>query len=67
MIAFASRIFVVWLSGFLWSSGWINDEIQQMLTTDPEIADAVQVVLSGVVAGIWWAWWRLAKRFGWAT
>lgn len=67
MVAFVSRLFLLWLSGWLLSSGWINDELQQMLLTDPNIADALQVVLSGVAAGAWWAWWRLAKRWGWAT
>lgn len=67
MVALFSRILIMWLSGFLMSSGWINDELQQMLTTDPDITDAVQVAMSGAAAGVWWAWWRLAKRFGWST
>ena len=67
MVAFVSRILLLWLSGWLMSSGWINDELQQMLLTDPSVADALQVALSGVAAGVWWAWWRLAKRWGLTT
>lgn len=67
MLAFISRMLLFWLSGFLMSSGWINDELQRMLLTDPGIADALQTALSGVFAGLWFAWWRLAKRWGWTT
>lgn len=67
MVAFISRLALVWLSGFLMSSGWINDELQQMLLTDPAIADAIQVALSGVSMGAWLGFWKLAKRWGWAT
>jgi len=67
MVAFVSRILLLWLSGWLMSSGWINDELQQMLLTDPDVAGALQVALSGATAGIWWAWWRLAKRWGLTT
>jgi hypothetical protein len=67
MVAFASRIFIVWFSGVLFSSGWLNEELQQMLLTDPAIADAVQVALSAVTMGLWGFAWKLAKRWGWAT
>ena len=67
MVVFISRVLLLWLSGWLLSSGWINDELQQMLLTDPAITDALQIALSGAAAGVWWAWWRLAKRWGWAT
>lgn len=67
MVVFISRVLLLWLSGWLLSSGWINDELQQMLLTDPTITDALQIALSGAAAGVWWAWWRLAKRWGWAT
>jgi hypothetical protein len=67
MNALFSRLTVLWLSGFLMGSGWINEEIQQMLLTDPAITDALQVSISAIAAGIWLGMWRLAKRFGWAT
>ena len=67
MAAFVSRLFLIWLSGWLMSSGWINDELQQMLLTDPAIADAIQVVLSGAAMGAWFGFWRFAKARGWTT
>lgn len=67
MTIFVSRLFLLWLSGFLMSSGWINDELQQMLLTDPSIADALQIALSGVSAAAWLGLWRLAKHMGWTT
>lgn len=62
-----ARILLVWLAGFLFASGRINEEIRDILTTDMEAAALVQTFLSGLVTGIWWAWWRLAKRWGWHT
>lgn len=67
MAALASRIFIVWLSGVLYSSGWLNEELQQLLLTDPAVADAVQVALSGAAMGAWFGFWKLAKRWGWTT
>lgn len=67
MVAFISRLALVWLSGWLYSSGWLNDELQQMLLNDPSIADATQVALSGVSMAAWLGFWRLAKRWGWTT
>lgn len=67
MAAFITRLLLIWLSGWLMSSGWINDELQQMLLTDPAIADALQVALSGVAMGAWFGFWRFAKARGWTT
>jgi len=67
MTVFITRLFLLWLSGFLMSSGWINVELQQMLLTDQSIADAIQVVLSAVSASAWLGLWRLAKHMGWTT
>lgn len=67
MAAFITRLLLIWLSGWLYSSGWLNEELQQMLLTDPAIADALQVGLSGVAMGAWYGFWRLAKRWGWTT
>lgn len=62
-----ARIILYIIAGNLMASGWINDELRMVLTTDEEVAAAVQVALAGIVSGISWAWWRLAKRFGWKT
>lgn len=62
-----ARILLVWLAGYLFASGWINEELRDILTTDAEAAALAQATLSGFVTGLWWVWWRLAKRFGWRT
>jgi len=67
MVAFASRLLLLWLSGWLMSSGWINDELQQTLLTDPAITDALQALLSLIFAGAWGVWWKYAKSRGWKT
>lgn len=61
------RIVLYVAAGWLSNSGYINEEIKSLITNDPEVAFGVQVALSGMIAGATAAWWRLAKRFGWAT
>lgn len=61
------RIFLVWLAGYLFASGAINESLMRTLATDAEVAALVQAGLSAAVTGIWALWWRLAKRFGWST
>jgi hypothetical protein len=67
MTELVARLFILWLSGFLMGSGWINEEIRNQITNDPAIATAVQTALSFVAGLIWLGLWRLAKRFGWKT
>ena len=62
-----ARILLVWLAGYLFASGWINEALRDILTADVEAAALAQAALSGFVTGLWWLWWRLAKRFGWRT
>lgn len=60
------RIILYIISGWLMSSGRINAELRDMLN-DPQAADMLQPVFGTLVAGSSWVWWRIAKRFGWAT
>lgn len=61
------RIILYILAGWLFASGHINDEIRQLMTTDPDVAALVQAGIAAVTAGVSWLWWQLAKRFGWST
>lgn len=61
------RIALYLIAGWLFSSGYISDEVKRMITDDPEVAAGVQVAVSAVVAGGSVLWWRIAKRFGWST
>ena len=67
LMAIVARILLVWLAGYLFASGRINEELRDILTTNAEAAALVQAALSGFVTGLWWLWWRLAKRMGWRT
>jgi hypothetical protein len=62
-----ARILLVWLAGYLFASGRINEEIRDILTTDPDAAALAQAALSGLFTLLWWGWWRLAKRMKWHT
>lgn len=61
------RILLYIVSGWLMSSGWINDELRQSLVSDPEAALLVQAAISGAVSGAAFGWRAAAKKFGWAT
>jgi hypothetical protein len=60
------RIGLYILSGYLLNKG-LPPQLADMLTNDPSVADAVSTVLAAVAAGGSLLWWRMAKRFGWAT
>ncbi|WP_319519710.1 hypothetical protein [uncultured Martelella sp.] len=61
------RILLYIVSGWMVSSGLINEEVKRIITTDPAVADGVQLVLAGLVSSISLYWWKLARRFGWKT
>lgn len=62
-----ARILLFILAGYLAGSGWISEEIKNMLTNDPEVAIAVQTALAALVTGAGYAWRWVAKRLGWST
>lgn len=66
-MAILARILLVWLAGYLFASGRINEELRDLLTTDARAAALIQTALSGAATGLWWVWWRLAKKCGWHT
>ena len=66
-MAIVARILLVWLAGYLFASGRINEELRDILTTNAEATALAQALLSGFVTGLWWVWWRIAKRCGWHT
>ncbi|MET3601060.1 hypothetical protein [Martelella mangrovi] len=61
------RILLYIVSGWMVSSGLINEEVKRIITTDPAVADGVQAVLAGLLTTATVYWWRLARRFGWKT
>jgi len=61
------RILLHVVAGWLVTSGWINDEIKNMIVNDPQVAAGIQVLLAAIVHGASLVWWRIAKRFGWST
>ena len=58
-----ARIILYIIAGALLNAGWINDEIADFIRLDSDI----QMLAGGALAGLTMVWWRVAKRFGWAT
>jgi hypothetical protein len=62
-----ARIVLFIIAGYLAGAGWISEEVKDLLTTDPEVAAAVQAFIALAVAGIGYGWRWLAKKMGWST
>ena len=60
------RILLYVVSGYLLNNG-LPPEAAKIITHDPLVAEVVSNVLAALIAGGTLLWWRLAKRFGWAT
>lgn len=61
------RILLYMFAGWLYGSGYIGDEVKELLTTDPAVAASIEAGISAAIASVPIAWWRWAKRKGWAT
>ncbi|MCS3742004.1 MULTISPECIES: hypothetical protein [Rhizobium] len=61
------RIGLYIFAGWLASSGLIGDEVKGIITTDPAVADSINLAVSAVIAAGSVLWWKLAKRMGWKT
>lgn len=60
------RIALYVVVGWLASKG-LPREVAEIITTDPTILAVLSEALAGVVFVLTLLWWRIAKRFGWAT
>lgn len=61
------RILLYIVAGWLYGSGYIGDEVKELLTTDPAVAASIEAGISAAIASVPIAWWQWAKRKGWAT
>lgn len=61
------RIILYVVAGWLYGSGYIGDEVKELLTTDPAVAASIEAGISAAIASVPIAWWQWAKRKGWAT
>ena len=60
------RIALYMLTGWLYGSGYIGDEVKAILTTDPAVAATIEAGIAAVIGAVPVIWWRLAHRFGWS-
>lgn len=60
------RIALYYLAGRLGALG-LPHEAVQIIGNDPVLLEVVSIVISFVCVGAVMIWWRIAKRFGWAT
>lgn len=56
-----ARIILYIIAGALLNAGWVNEEFADFIRLDPDI----QMLVGGALAGLTFAWWRIAKAMGW--
>lgn len=61
------RIALYMFAGWLYGSGYIGEEVKDILTNDPAVAAAVEAGIAAALASLPVAWWQWAKAKGWAT
>lgn len=61
------RIALYLVAGWLFGSGWISEEVRDILTTDPAVLESLNILAAATAFGIAAGWRWLAKRYGWAT
>jgi hypothetical protein len=60
------RILLYIVAGYLLNKG-LPPQAASIITDDPLVLEAVSNFLAGAITILTVMWWRLAKRFGWAT
>lgn len=60
------RIALYYLAGRLGSAG-LPPEALHIISNDPMVLEVLNNLISLGVVGLVMVWWRIAKRFGWAT
>lgn len=61
------RIGLYIFAGWLYGSGYIGDEVKEIITTDPAVSAAIEAGITAAIASLPVGWWQWAKRKGWAT
>lgn len=61
------RIGIHVMTDWLYGSGYVGEEVRDILTTDPAVVAAVEALICSVPSVVSIAWWRLARHFGWRT
>lgn len=61
------RIALYMFAGWLYGSGYIGEEVKDILTNDPAVAGALEAGISAAIASVPIAWWQWAKAKGWST
>lgn len=60
------RIGLRYVSGALIAKGMLSPELGGMISSDPEVAQAVQIGVGLAAGAASEGWYMLARKFGWA-
>ncbi|MBC7148080.1 MAG: hypothetical protein H5U22_01770 [Rhizobium sp.] len=58
------RIALYMLTGWLYGSGYIGEEVKTLITDDPAVASAIEAAITTAIGAIPVAWWQWAKKTG---
>ncbi|NWJ26159.1 hypothetical protein [Rhizobium sp. RM] len=60
------RILLRYIAAILVTQGFIAPELGDLMSGDPDIAMALQILIGALIAALAEGWYVLAHRFGWA-
>ncbi|MFK0382686.1 hypothetical protein [Agrobacterium sp. NPDC090273] len=60
------RILLRYIAAVLVTQGLIAPELGDLMSADPDIAMALQILIGALIAALAEGWYMLAHRFGWA-
>ncbi len=61
------RIALYMIAGWLYGSGYIGDEVKDMITTDPALAASIEAGIAAALGAVPVAWWQWARNTGQPT
>lgn len=61
------RIFLRYIAAYMVARGFLTEGDGSMLSSDPDLAAALEVVLGFSAGAIAEGWYMLSRRYGWRT
>ncbi len=61
------RILLRYVAAALVARGFLSHDVGDLVSTDPDLSQAIEIVAGGVGMAIAEGWYYLAKRLGWRT
>lgn len=61
------RVALYMISGWLYGSGYIGEEVKSLITEDPAVAASIEAGIAAAIGAVPVAWWQWARKVGYPT